>query len=384
MKFVIFGIVAMITIAALVMGLRVSQQPPPPIPVELVHDTSAGPVRVDRIAGPFAHPWAVTFLPGGDMLVTERGGKLWRASMDRTLREVVGAPDVVAIKQGGLLDVVAARDFADSREIFLTFSAPVDDKSRTEVAVARLADDGNSLENLRIIFRQSPASSANHHYGSRVVEAADGTLWVTLGERGASTQAQNLAAYLGKVVRIGRDGAVPADNPFVGGFGQPEIWSYGHRNPQGAALDPETGALWTVEHGARGGDEVNRPQPGKNYGWPVISYGTTYAGTKIGTGTHAEGMEQPVHYWDPSIAPSGMMIYSGKLWPDWKGDIFVGALKFELISRLDRNGDQIAGEERLFKGVYGRVRDVREGPQGAIWFLTDEDDGALYRITPAN
>ena len=319
------------------------------------------------------------------MLVTERGGKLWRVTADGVRAEVAGAPNVVAVGQGGLLDVVAARDFATSREIFLTFSgAEGETDSRTEVAVARLADDGASLENFHVIFVQKPATSASHHYGSRIVEEPDGTLWVTLGDRGASTQAQNLRALVGKVVRIGRDGSIPADNPFTRGIGRHEIWSYGHRNPQGAALDPETGALWTVEHGAKGGDEVNRPQPGKNYGWPVISYGTTYADTKIGSGTHADGMEQPVHYWDPSIAPLGMMIYSGKLWPDWKGDIFVGSLKFKLISRLDRDGDQITSEERLFKPTYGRVRDIREGPDGAIWFLTDEDNGALYRITPAN
>jgi glucose/arabinose dehydrogenase len=246
-----------------------------------------------------------------------------------------------------------------------------------------LSGDGEHLENLRVIFRQSPAVNSTKHYGSRVVEAPDGTLWVTLGERGLRTQAQNPLSHLGKVVRIARDGSAPRDNPLVGGLGLPEIWSFGHRNPQGAALDPATGALWIVDHGAKGGDEINKPEPGRNYGWPVISYGTTYAGTRIGAGTEKAGLEQPIHYWDPSIAPSGMMIYSGRLWPDWRGDIFVGALKFELISRLDRQDGNITGEERLFEGVYGRVRDVREGPKGAIWFLTDEGEGALYRVTPA-
>jgi glucose/arabinose dehydrogenase len=345
-----------------------------------------GEVAVERVAGPFAHPWAITFLPGGDMLVTERGGRLWRLDPEGARAEVAGVPAVKAAGQGGLLDVVAARDFAATREIFLTYSEPVDGKSRTAVAVARLSDDRQSLENLRVIFRQQPAVNATKHYGSRVVEAPDGTLWVTLGERGQSHHAQNPITHLGKVVRIARDGSAPPDNPYVRGFELDEIWSFGHRNPQGAALDPATGALWIVEHGAKGGDEINRPEAGRNYGWPLISYGTTYAGTKIGQGTGAEGMEQPLHYWDPSIAPSGMMIYSGKLWPDWRGDIFVGALKFKLISRLDRandgDGDSITGEERLFADVYGRVRDVREGPDGAIWFLTDEDEGALYRVTP--
>jgi len=383
MRFVLFILLALGTGTALYFGLTA----PLVAPQHRTFDTSAGQVAVARVAGPFAHPWAVAFLPQGDMLVTERGGRLWRLGPDGARAEVTGVPAVKAAGQGGLLDVVAARDFAVSREIFLTYSEPAPEsaggKTRTAVAVARLSDDGEHLENLRVIFRQSPAVNSTKHYGSRVVEAPDGTLWVTLGERGLRSQAQNPLSHLGKVVRIARDGSAPRDNPLAGGLGLPEIWSFGHRNPQGAALDPATGALWIVDHGAKGGDEINKPEPGRNYGWPVISYGTTYAGTRIGQGTEAEGMEQPLHYWDPSIAPSGMMIYSGRLWPGWRGDIFVGALKFELISRLDRDGDSITGEERLFEGVYGRVRDVREGPKGAIWFLTDEGEGALYRVTPA-
>jgi glucose/arabinose dehydrogenase len=377
---VLFAILAAATGTALYFGLTA----PLIAPKHKIFATSAGEVAVLQVAGPFSHPWAVAFLPENVMLVTERGGRLWRVTEDGARTEVAGAPVVEAKGQGGLLDVVAARDFAATREIFLSFSEPENELSRTAVAVARLSDNGESLENLRILFRQQPAVSSSHHYGSRIVEALDGTLWVTLGERGIETQAQNQISHLGKVVRIARDGSVPRDNPFIGGFGKAEIWSYGHRNPQGAALDPATGKLWTVEHGAKGGDEVNKPEPGKNYGWPVISYGTTYAGTKIGTGTESGGMEQPIHYWDPSIAPSGMMIYSGKLWPDWQGDIFVGALKFKLISRLDRQGDHITGEEQLFAEKYGRIRDVREGPDGAIWFLTDEGEGGLYRVTPAN
>jgi glucose/arabinose dehydrogenase len=378
MRFVLFFLLTLATGTVLYFGLTA----PVAVPKHRVFDTSGGQVAVAQVAGPFSHPWAVAFLPGGAMLVTERGGRLWRLGPDGARGEVTGVPEVRAKGQGGLMDVVAARDFADTREIFLTYSEPTGGKGRTAVAVARLADDRRALENIRVIFRQQPAAGATHHYGSRVVEAPDGTLWVTLGERGLRTQAQNLLTHLGKVVRIARDGSAPPGNPFIGGLGRPEIWSYGHRNPQGAALDPATGALWIVEHGAKGGDEVNRPEPGKNYGWPVISYGTTYAGTRIGAGTEKAGMEQPVHYWDPSIAPSGMMIYSGKLWPGWQGDIFVGALKFRLVSRLDREDGSITGEERLFEGEYGRVRDVREGPNGAIWFLTDEDEGALYRIAP--
>ena len=380
MRFVLFFLLTLATGTVLYFGLTA----PVIAPKHRIFDTSAGQVAVAQMAGPFSHPWAVAFLPGGAMLVTERGGRLWRLAPDGARGEVTGVPEVRAKGQGGLLDVVAARDFNDTRKIFLTYSEPTDDKGRTAVTVARLAEDGMALEKIRVIFRQRPAVGATHHYGARIVEATDGTLWVALGERGLRTQAQNLRAHLGKVVRIARDGSVPPDNPLTGGLALPEIWSFGHRNPQGAALDPATGALWIVEHGAKGGDEVNRPEPGKNYGWPVISYGTTYAGTKIGAGTEKAGMEQPAHYWDPSIAPSGMTIYSGKLWPDWQGDIFVGALKFRLVSRLDREGGNITGEERLFEGEYGRVRDVREGPKGAIWFLTDEDEGWLYRTVPAN
>ncbi|MHA1528303.1 MAG: PQQ-dependent sugar dehydrogenase [Alphaproteobacteria bacterium] len=379
MRFVLFILLALGTGTALYFGLTA----PLVAPKHRIHDTSAGQVAVARVAGPFAHPWAVAFLPEGDMLVTERGGRLWRLGPDGARAEVAGAPAVKAAGQGGLLDVVAARDFNETREIFLTYSEPAGGESRTAVAVARLSDDGRQLENFRAIFHQQPAVDTSKHYGSRLVEAPDGTLWVTLGERGRGNQAQNPLSHLGKVVRFRRDGSVPRDNPLVTGLGLPEIWSFGHRNPQGAAIDPATGSLWIVEHGAKGGDEINRPEPGRNYGWPVISYGTNYAGTRIGAGTEAEGMEQPLYYWDPSIAPSGMMIYSGRLWPSWRGDIFVGALKFKLISRLARDGDDITGEERLFEGVYGRVRDVREGPAGAIWFLTDEDEGALYRVTPA-
>lgn len=345
--------------------------------------TSAGAVRVDRMAGPFAHPWALAFLPDGGKLVTERGGRLWLLDAAGGRDEVAGVPQVHAAGQGGLLDVVAARDFADSREIFLSYSEPAGDASRTAVAAARLSDDGARLEALRVIFRQQPATRQAKHYGSRIVEAADGTLWITVGERGERAMAQDPGSHHGSVVRIGRDGSVPADNPWARhGQALPELWSIGHRNPQGAAMDDE-GRLWTVEHGARGGDEINRPQAGRNYGWPVISYGRHYTGGTIGEGVAKPGLEQPEHYWDPSIAPSGMAIYSGRLWPQWQGDIFVGALKAQMLVRIERSGTRLTGEERLLQGAFGRIRDVREGPDGALWFLTDQPEGALYRITPA-
>jgi len=380
MKYILFGLLAAVTSGVFIFALSMKTPPPE----QDSFDTSAGKVAVERIAGPFAHPWAVAFLPGGEMLVTERGGTLWRLDAQGARNKIAGVPAVHAENQGGLMDVVAARDFAETRQIFLTYSEPQSGASRTAAAVARLSDDGNSLENLRVIFRQEPVVDSDVHYGSRIVEAPDGTLWITTGERGLFEPAQNLSNSLGKIVRVTRAGKVPRDNPYRGGVARPEIWSIGHRNPQGAALDPATGALWEVEHGAKGGDELNKPEGGKNYGWPVISYGTHYSGAKIGEGTQKEGMAQPIYYWDPSIAPSGLMIYSGKLWPAWKGAIFVGALKFQLISHLTRDGDKITGEERLFTEVYGRIRDVREGPKAAIWFLTDEDEGALYRVTPAN
>jgi len=353
-----------------------------------VFDTSAGKVDVNRVAGPFEHPWSVTFLNGpdgwaGEMLVTERPGRLWLVRRDGAKAELSGAPSVLASGQGGLLDVVAARDFATSGIVFLSYSEPADGGARTAVARARLDRDAGALRDLQVIFRMSPVVNSKHHFGSRVVEAEDGSLFVTLGERGQRDQAQELSSHLGKVVRIMPDGSVPAGNPFIGQDNAlPEIWSYGHRNPQGAAMGLD-GTLWTVEHGARGGDEINHPEPGKNYGWPVISYGTHYTFLPIGEGTEKKGMEQPVHYWDPSIAPSGLTVYQGDLFPDWRGDLLVGALKFQLIARLDLEDGSVIGEERLFEGEFGRIRDVRTGPDGAIWFLTDEDEGALYRMAPA-
>ena len=341
--------------------------------------TSAGPVEVKPMVSGLDTPWAVAFLPDGGLLITERDGVLWRTDATGQRQAVQGLPEVRARGQGGLLDVVLDPGFAENNTIYLSYSEPVGIRS-AGTAVARARLDDLFLRDLQVIFRQAPDQTGGRHFGSRIVPDGNGHLYVTLGDRGEADLAQDLSTHMGKVVRIGTDGSVPADNPFVGSE-RPEIWSYGHRNPQGAALD-ETGQIWTVAHGARGGDEINRPLPGRNYGWPVISYGTTYAGFQIGEGTHKDGMEQPMWYWDPSIAPSGMAIYSGKLWPDWAGDIFVGSLKFDLISRLDRNGDSISGEEQLFQGRFGRIRDVREGPNGALWFLA-EADGTLYRVTPA-
>ncbi len=323
-------------------------------------------------------PWAVDILPGAALLVTERGGALLHID-GATVTEVRGVPEVQARGQGGLLDVTAARDFDDTREIFLTFSKRQPGGAGTALAVARLSETGDQLENVRVIFESAPGSSGGRHFGSRVVEAPDGTLFVTIGDRGDRPSAQDLGNHNGAVVRVNRDGSVPADNPFVGQSGiAPEIWSFGHRNPQGAALDA-SGQLWTSEHGARGGDELNRVRKGANFGWPVISYGRHYTGDKIGEGTAKAGMEQPVHYWDPSMAPSGLLVYQGDMFPEWRGDIFVGSLKFDYIARLEVSGDSAREAEQIDTGETSRVRDIIEAPDGSILFIS-VGDGAVYRM----
>ena len=345
-----------------------------------VRQTAAGPVSVEKMAGNLDTPWGIAFLPGGAFLVTERGGSLFHFDAARRRMKVSGVPQVYAWGQGGLMDVAAAQDFPKTREIFLTYSKPYPGGAGTALAVAALSRDNRKLENLRVIFEMAAPASGWRHFGSRVVEAPDGTLFLTLGERGDPDKSQDLSLHHGKIVRIRRDGSVPKDNPFVGQAGaRPEIWSWGHRNPQGAALDA-AGALWAVEHGARGGDEINRVRKGANYGWPVIAYGRHYWGGKIGVGAAKEGMEQPDFYWDPSIAPCGMDIYSGKLWPAWRGHFFVASLKFDYISRLDPKGG-LREVERLAFPETGRVRDVQEAPDGAIWFLSEERE-AVYRMAP--
>jgi glucose/arabinose dehydrogenase len=342
-------------------------------------DSSAGRLSVTEVVRGLNEPWGFGFLPGGGVVITERGGRLWHVA-DGKRQEIGGVGEVWARGQGGLLDVMVPRDFAETRTLFFTLSVPqAGGGAGTGVARATFDAGSDRLRDWQIIFEMEPGSSGGRHFGSRLVEAPDGTLFVTTGDRGNRPSAQDLSNENGAVLRITKTGEVPADNPFVTQAGaQPEIWSYGHRNPQGAASD-QAGNLWVVEHGARGGDEVNRVERGLNYGWPVISYGVHYSGGTIGEGTAKEGMEQPQFYWDPSIAPSGMMIYSGALWPEWEGDIFVGSLKFGLISRL--SGAPLREVERIEGGETARVRDIREGPNGAIWFLS-VGRGALYRVTP--
>jgi aldose sugar dehydrogenase len=340
---------------------------------------------VDIVAKGLEHPWALQFLPDGRMLVTERPGRLRILGPDgKRSASITGVPKVVARDQGGLLDVALSLDFATTGTIFLSYSEPRDAmKNGTAVMRAKLVltADGGSLEDTQVIFRQLPAIASNHHFGSRIVINPDGSLFVTLGERYSQRdQAQNPANHLGKIVRIMPDGTPFAGNPKLPGWA-PEVWSIGHRNAQGAALDPATGTLWTTEHGAMGGDELNHPEAGKNYGWPIITYGRDYTGAKIGIGTKKDGMEQPVYYWDPSIATSGLAFYTGAHSP-WKNNAFAGGLAGMQIDRLVLRDGQVVAHEPLLKDKGWRIRDVRMGPDGAIYALTDEPNGFLVKITP--
>lgn len=341
--------------------------------------TDLGGVDVQKVVSGLDEPWSIAFLTDSDVLITERAGRLLRV-VGPEVSEIAGVPSVFVQGQGGLFDVVLARDYAQSHELFLTYAEPREGGAGTALAIAKLDLAAKRLTDFKVIFWMNTTSPRDIHFGGRLVEALDGTLFLTNGERGDGDLAQDLHADNGKVIRVSRDGSIPADNPFANGGGLPEIWSFGHRNPQGAALDAD-GRFWTVEHGAKGGDEINHPEAGKNYGWPIITYGLNYDGNKIGIGTEAPGMQQPAFYWDPSIAPSGMMIYSGKLFPQWEGNIFVGSLKFDMISRLEIIGDQASEVERLFQDQYIRIRDIREAPDGSIWFLA-VGDGAAFRISP--
>ncbi len=359
----VFGMLALIAAPQVVVGQSTIK-------------TSAELMQITEIASGLQEPWGIGFLPDGGVLVTERDGRLIRLS-EGGMTVVPGAPKVLAKGQGGLLDVMVPEDFGVSREIWLSYSAPLPGGSATAVGRGVLSADGTRLEGFQMVYAADAMPGAAKHYGSRLVEAADGTIYLTTGERGTGPvgmNAQDPARAEGKVIHLNHDGSPATHLPDW----RAGVFSLGHRNAQGAAIGPD-GALWLVEHGAQGGDELNRVVKGRNYGWPVISYGENYGGGKIGTGTSAPGMEQPEHYWDPSIAPSGLMFYSGALVPEWAGDVFTGSLKFDYISRLDPDAGY--AEERIASSETGRVRDVVEAPDGSIWFLS-VNDGAVYRMAP--
>lgn len=343
-------------------------------------------LQISTIADGLEHPWALAFLPGGDFLVSERGGALRRISADGTLSAPLdGVPQVWAHGQGGLLDLALSPDFATDKRVYFTYSEPgPDGTAGTAIAHGTLGDDG--LSDVRVIFRQQPKLDGPNHFGSRLAFDRQGYLFVTLGERNDKTRAQRLDGLQGKVVRINADGSVPADNPFVGkGNVDPAIWSYGHRNPQSAAIDPRSGRYWEAEHGPQGGDEINRPEAGKNYGWPVISDGNDYGTGRPypeTIGKSAPGMERPYHVWPVSPGLSGMAFFTGHPSSAWNDSLFVGALAQKNLIRLSLDGDRIRGEERLLGDRRQRIRDVRVGPDGNVYVLTDENDGELIRIVP--
>lgn len=346
-------------------------------------ESSAGPLRVVELARGLDTPWGLAFLPDGRMLVSERPGRLRIVAADGSLSApLAGVPAVHARSQGGLLDVVLGPDFERDRRIYFAYAEPHGRGARTAVARAVLDADALRLSAVERIFAQSESPGGGHHWGARLVFGNDGMLYVTLGDRFNHRQrAQDLDSHLGKVVRIAPDGSVPADNPFVGRAGAlAEIWSYGHRNVQGAALHPRSGQLWTHEHGPQGGDEVNLTLAGHNYGWPVITHGREYVtGMRIGEGSARDDVTPPLLQWTPSIAPSGMAFYTGSEFPVWQGSLFVGALRGAMLVRLSLDGEKVVGEERLLGELGHRIRDVRQGPDGRLYLL-DESAGRILRV----
>jgi glucose/arabinose dehydrogenase len=346
-----------------------------------------GQLSVETVASGLDHPWGLAFLPDGRLLVTERPGRMRIVDRSGALSPALGGvPRVAASGQGGLLDVALDREFTSNATIYFCYAEPASGGGRTSMARARLVSDAQPrLEDVKVIFRQQGPLSSGNHFGCRIVQMPDGNLFLAMGDHFTHrNEAQNLANHIGKVVRISPDGSVPPDNPFVGRPNvKPEIWSYGHRNAQGAALNPATGKYWIHEHGPRGGDEINLVQAGKNYGWPVIGHGVDYSGAKIHDSTQKAGMEQPVKYWTPSIAPSGMAFYTGDLFPAWRGNLFVGALAAKMLVRVELDGEKVGKEERLLRDLGERIREVRAGPDGALWLLTDSSRGRVLRLTPA-
>lgn len=367
--------------AALVVGVSAVALSQPRVTESAMNTYSSEQARfrLVQILDGLHHPWSFAFLPDGAILITERAGSLWLVE-GRRVAEVSGVPEVAAVGQGGLLDLALHPEFTANRVVFFSFSDRYRFGLGTAVARARL--EGDRLRDVEVIFRMNRSSAGGRHFGSRLAVGPDGLLYVTVGDRGQQDRAQDPNDHAGSVLRVGLDGSIPRDNPFVDGRrGAAELFSYGHRNPQGMTVNPESGDIWLHEHGPQGGDEINIVKPAANYGWPVITYGVNYGtGTPIGESTRKPGMEQPLTHWSPSIAPSGMTFYTGDRFPEWRGDLFVGALAGAHLRRVEVDGDRVVAQEVLLARAVGRIRDVREGPDGHLYLITDERNGGLYRL----
>ena len=353
----------------------------PSLAEDRVIDTEAGRLKVETVADGLKHPWALAFLPDGRLLVTERPGRLRLLADGKLSKPLTGVPEVFAQGQGGLLDVALDPDFDQNRLVYLTYAEAGEGGASTAVARGKFAETG--LEHVEVIFRQQPKVDGGLHFGSRLAFSPDGKLFITLGERFKFTPAQDLSNHLGKIVRINPDGSVPKDNPFVGrDDARPEIWSYGHRNAQGAAIHPKTGKLWENEFGPLGGDELNIPQAGANYGWPVVSWGKHYDGREIANPpTHPE-FADAIHHWTPVISPSGMTFYTGEAIPGWKDNLLIGGLSSEAIIRLTLDGEKVVDEERI--PMNARIRDVAVAPDGSLYAVTDDGDDKILRLSLEN
>ena len=353
---------------------------------ETVHKTENYRLSTKVISESLEYPWGLAFLPNGLALVTERPGRLNLISLDGSIKRVQGLPKIWVGGQGGLLDIAVDPNFSQNKTIYFTFSKPFQKGTHAGTALARATIENltePSLSNLDIIFSQNKPTISGYHFGSRIVISPENKIFITIGERGERNRAQDRFDHAGSVVRIHKDGSIPKDNPFANGVkGLPEIWSIGHRNPQGAAWNIKTSSIWTVSHGPKGGDEINQPKSGKNYGWPITSYGRHYSGGKVGRGHSAPGMELPLYHWDPSIAPSGATFYNGEAFPKWKDNLFIAALKSKLIVRMEIKDGKVTKEERLFKNSFGRIRDIQQGPKDYLYIITDESKGRLIVIKP--
>ena len=343
-------------------------------------------VRLVQVVDQLQNPWALDFLPGSEALVTEKPGRLQRVNLETGEKvQIQAVPEVYAVGQGGLLDVLVHPDFRKNQTVFLTYAAPDSSSAGASTTLISARLEGDRLTRQKILFQANPPVPGGHHFGSRIRVGEDGMLYVSVGERGRMNEAQDPMNYLGTVVRLHQNGQIPDDNPFMNnGKGRKEIYSYGHRNPQGMALDPKSGKIWVHEHGPQGGDEINILKAGANYGWPKTTYGEQYGGGRIGIGSTAPGIEAPLMHWTPSIAPSGMSFYQGEIFPNWKGDLLVGSLKFRMLVRVDLEGSEVQGQEVVFQDRIGRIRDVRVNRKGKVYLVNDEYPGGIFRLDPSN